>query len=170
MSATESEQFVVRRGEGHHVWLGGMGVDFKISSERTGGLFAIVEHPIEPGRLVPPHVHRDEDECSLVLEGRIGARIGDHIIEAGPGDYVWKPRGVPHTFWNVGPEPARLVEIIVPARFEQFFAELGNLASTCPPEEFVERRTELGQRYSQDFVDGWADDLKETYGLRLLGE
>ena len=99
-----------------------------------------------------------------------GARIGDHVIEAGPGDYVWKPRGVPHTFWNVGPEPARIVEFLVPARFEQFFAELGDLAATCPPEEFVERRTELGRQYNQDWVDGWADDLKQTYGLRLLGE
>lgn len=166
-----AEELVVRRGQGQSVWLGGLGVDFKISGERTGGLFAVVEHPIDPGRLVPPHVHADEDECSLVLEGVIGARIGDVVVEAGPGDYVWKPRGVPHTFWNAGPDPARLVEIIVPAAFEQFFAELGGIAAAgLPPEEFVARRAELGRRFHQDFVDGWADDLKDRYGLRLLGE
>jgi quercetin dioxygenase-like cupin family protein len=165
------EDLVVRRGEGRSVWLGGLGVDFKISGERTGGLFAIVEHPIDAGRLVPPHVHADEDECSFVLEGRIGARIGDVVIEAGPGDYVWKPRGVPHTFWNAGPDPARLVEIIVPAQFEQFFAQLGDLAAAeLPPAEFVTGRAELGRRFHQDFVDGWADELKQRYGLKLLGE
>lgn len=171
MTGTATEQFVVRKGEGRSVWLGGLGVDFKISRERTRGLFAVVEHPIDPGRLVPPHVHSAEDECSLVVEGHVGARIGDVVVEAGPGDYVWKPRGVPHTFWNAGPEPARLVEIIVPGAFEQFFAELGDIAAAgLPPEEFVARRGELGGRYEQDYVDGWADELKARYGLRLLGE
>jgi len=43
--------------EGKSVWLAGLGVDFKISGEQTGGAFSVVEHPIEPGRLVPPHLH-----------------------------------------------------------------------------------------------------------------
>jgi mannose-6-phosphate isomerase-like protein (cupin superfamily) len=166
-----SEQLVVSHGQGRSVWLGGLGVDFKVTGERTGGSFAVVEHPIEAGRLVPPHLHHDEDECSLIVEGRIGARIGDAIVDAGPGDYVWKPRGVPHTFWNPGPEPARLVEIITPARFEGFFAELGALAAQgLPVEEFTARRAQLGARYHQDFVDGWAEELMATYGLRLLGQ
>lgn len=168
---SRSEQLAVEPGQGRSVWLGGLGVDFKVPGDLTGGSFAVVEHPIEAGRLVPPHLHHDEDECSLVIEGRIGARIGDSIVDAGPGDYVWKPRGVPHTFWNAGPEPARLVEIIAPARFEGFFAELGELAERgLPFEEFVAQRAELGARYRQDFVDGWAEELMETYGLRLLGQ
>jgi hypothetical protein len=47
---------VVKPGEGRSVWLGGMGVVFKVSGADTGGVFAVVEHPIEPGRLVLPHV------------------------------------------------------------------------------------------------------------------
>ena len=61
---------VVKPGEGRSVWLGGMGVVFKVSGADTGGAFAVVEHPIEPGRLVLPHVHQQEDEYSYVLEGR----------------------------------------------------------------------------------------------------
>jgi hypothetical protein len=53
---------VVKPGEGRSVWLGGMGVVFKVSGADTGGAFAVVEHPIEPGRLVLPHVHTHEDE------------------------------------------------------------------------------------------------------------
>ena len=166
---TDSRQLTLA-GEGKSVWLGGLGVDFKIYGEQTGGALAIVEHPIEPGRLVPPHLHHDEDEYSYILEGRIGARIGDEIIEAGPGAYVCKPRNVPHTFWNPGPDPARLIEIIAPAGFERFFAELAELFGSVAPEEYPTRRAALGRKYHQDFIDGWADDLKERFGLKLLGE
>ena len=131
---------MVEPGEGASVWLGGIGVDFKIPSELTGGAFSIVEHPLEPGRLIPPHIHYREDELSYVVRGEIGVRIGDRDYVAGPGSYVFKPRNIPHTFWNPGPEPARLIEIISPAGFERFFAELGELAASCPPEEFPERR------------------------------
>jgi uncharacterized cupin superfamily protein len=84
-----------------------MGVVFKLSGADTGGAFAVVEHPIEPGRLVLPHVHKHEDEYSYVLEGTIGARVGDHEVAAvGPGSYLLKPRGLMHTFWNAGQRPA----------------------------------------------------------------
>jgi hypothetical protein len=84
----------MKSDEGHSVWLGGMGVVFKLSGAGTGGAFAIVEHPLEPGRLVLPHVHRHEDENSYVLEATIGARVGDHEVAAiGPGSCLLKPRG-----------------------------------------------------------------------------
>ena len=55
---------VVKPGEGRSVWRDGMGVVLKVSGADTGGAFAVVEHPIEPGRLVLNHVHRHEDESS----------------------------------------------------------------------------------------------------------
>jgi hypothetical protein len=63
----DAPRVVVKPGEGRSVWLGGMGVVFKVSGADTGGAFAVVEHPIEPGRLVLPHVHLHEDEYSYVL-------------------------------------------------------------------------------------------------------
>jgi mannose-6-phosphate isomerase-like protein (cupin superfamily) len=108
----DTPTIVVKPGEGRSVWLGGMGVVYKVSGADTGGAFAVVEHPVEPGRLVLPHVHRHEDEYSYVLEGTIGARVGDREVVAGPGSYLIKPRGLMHTFWNAGPGPARLLEII----------------------------------------------------------
>lgn len=162
---------VVEPGEGDSVALGGIGVDFKIPAEWTGGAFAVVEHPLDVGRLVPPHIHYREDELSYVIEGTVGVRIGDHEYLAGPGTYVWKPREVPHTFWNAGESPARLLEIIWPAGFEQFFARLAELAQQCAPDEFVERRAALAREYDHHFVHGeWVDGLKERYGLKLLGE
>jgi len=162
---------IVGPGEGVQVDLGGLGVHFKVWGESTSGQLAIVEHPMEPGRLVPPHVHHDEDELSYVLEGTFGVRVGEETATVGPGTYVFKPRGVPHTFWNAGPAPARLIELVWPAGFERFFETLGEIARTAGgPEDFAARRAELGRKYHLDFVPDWIPELKAKYGLKLLGE
>ena len=162
---------IVGSGEGKKIDIGGLGVDFKIWGETTGGQLSIVEHPMEAGRLVPPHVHHGEDELSYVLEGRFGVRVGDEVSEVGPGSYVFKPREVPHTFWNPGPAPARLIEIIWPAGFERFFEALGEIVGTAASVEDLEaRRAELAHKHAVDILPDWIDQLKSSYGLRLLGE
>ena len=173
--STTPTQYVIGPGEGAKTNLGGLGVDFKVWGKTTNRVVSIVEHPMEPGRLAPPHVHHDEDELSYVLEGVFGVRIGDMIAEAGPGSYIFKPRDIPHTFWNAGPAPARLIEIITPAGFELFFEALGHLAGQAAtgaisPEEFEAKRAELGAKYHIDFVPEWADELKARFKLKLLGE
>src|SRR5215208_5787446 len=86
------------------------------------------------GLAAPLHRHNREDEYSFVIEGRMGALLGDDVVEAGPGDLVYKPRGQWHTFWNPGDEPARILEIIAPAGFEQFFAELAPVTAGGAPD------------------------------------
>jgi len=105
--------------------LPGLGNRFLMRGGETEGRFALIEHRIPPRTLAAPmHVHRNEDEFSFVLAGRMGAQIGDEVVEAGPGELVRKPRGIPHAFWNPGDEETRLLEIISPAGFEQYFADL----------------------------------------------
>jgi quercetin dioxygenase-like cupin family protein len=114
-----------------------LGVRFLVDGDATGGRFSLVEHPLPPRALgAPPHTHVREDEYSFVLEGRIGLQIGDEVIEAGPGDLVLKPRGIQHAFWNAGDEPARVLEIISPASFENYFRELAPLLEA--PDENAE--------------------------------
>ena len=91
----------------------------------SGGGFSLVEHPMSPRALgAPLHRHSREDEYSFVLEGRVGALLGDEVAEGDPGDLIFKPRNQWHTFWNAGDTPARMLEIISPAGFEKYFAEL----------------------------------------------
>ena len=117
---------------------------------RPAGALAIVEHPIAPGILAAPvHTHSREDECSYVAAGRIGVLIGDREFEAGPGEVIWKPRGVPHTFWNPGPERALVLELIVPGGFEDFFAELGPILAAGPPD--LAAIGELGGRFGLQY-------------------
>lgn len=128
MTGAGSGRIVLSPNEGERVQFGGLGVRFMIGEEETGGNFALVEHPIEPRALAAPmHTHTHEDEYTYVLEGEIGVQVGDEVLIGRPGDLVFKPRGVPHAFWNAGEEPARALEIISPAGFEQYFAEAAAL-------------------------------------------
>ena len=88
---------------------------FLLDAAATGGRFALVQHLFEPRALAAPmHRHRDEDEYSFVLTGRIGAVLGDEELVAEAGNLIVKPRGQWHTFWNAGDEPAAVLEIISP--------------------------------------------------------
>ena len=77
----------------------------------------------------------------------MGALLGDNVVEAGPGDLVYKPRGQWHTFWNAGDEPARILEVISPAGFERFFAEMRRSAARRARPEAM---GELCARYALD--------------------
>ena len=91
---------------------------FKFTSQTTGGLVAIVEHPFAVGLITAAHRHTHEDEHSLVIAGEIGFRSDDNVVVLGPGGYVTKPRGQMHAMWNAGSEPGRIVEVITPGGFE----------------------------------------------------
>lgn len=120
-------------GTGHE--LDGLGNRYIVGSEQTGGRFAVVEHTIPPRALAAPvHPHEHEDEYSFVLSGRMGAMVGEEFVEAGPGEAVLKPRGIPHAFWNAGEEEVRLLEIISPGGFERYFAEIAPLLAAGPPD------------------------------------
>jgi len=151
--------------EGETVNLMALGVRFMIDSETTGGAFSLVEHPLPPRALgAPVHTHRNEDEYSYVLEGRIGVQLGDQVLEAGPGELVFKPRGVPHAFWNAGDEPARLLELISPGGFENYFRELAPLLAATEPDEAA--IGEVVARYDLELDFGTIPVLAETHGLQ----
>lgn len=73
--------------------------------------------PDPPRYQAPLHLHRSEEECWYVLEGRLRFRIGDGEVEAAAGSAVLAPRGRPHTFWNPSTEPARYLLIMTPNTF-----------------------------------------------------
>lgn len=163
----EKQRFVVGPEEGEILQEAAVGVVAKIWGTETNGVISIVEHPVAPGALVPPHTHQSFDEWSYVLEGQVGARIGDTEFTAGPGSYILKPRAIPHTFWNAGPDPARLIELITPAGFERFFERLGEMLrdGSFSPEE-LER---LGEQYGTTYSYEWVPELEERYEIKLLG-
>src|SRR5436190_2858342 len=157
---------VLGPNDGRAGFLGSIGVRFMIDGAETDQGFSLVEHPMPPRALgAPLHRHTREDEYSYVLEGRVGALLGDEVLVGGPGDLIFKPRNQWHTFWNDGDEPARILEIISPAGFEGYFAELVDLggAGQAPPEALAE----LCGRYQLEMDPESVPGLLERFGLRL---
>src|SRR3954468_5962891 len=123
---------IVQPGKGRNGTLGTIGVDFKLWGADTGGAVSVVEHPFAVGALVPPHLHTREDEYSIVTGGEIGFRSGDREVVLAAGGYITKPRGEMHAMWNAGAVPARMIEIISPAGFEDFFREMADAVESGP--------------------------------------
>lgn len=143
-----------------------LGNRFLLRGGDTGQRFALVEHTIPPRALAAPqHTHEHEDEYSFVLSGRMGAQIGDEVVEAEAGDLVLKPRGVQHAFWNASDEETRVLEIISPAGFEQYFVELApELAVEGPPN--LEALAEIRERYGLTMDVTSIERLIAEHGLR----
>ncbi len=121
--------------DGKAGFLGSIGVRFMVDAGESGGGFSLVEHPMSARALAAPlHRHTREDEYSYIIEGRVGALLGDEVVVGAPGDLIFKPRHQWHTFWNAGDEPARLIEIISPGGFERYFAELVELGGSTRAE------------------------------------
>ncbi len=156
---------VVQPGEGRLGQLApGIGVQFKIDGRDTGGLVSIVEHPFEVGALVPPHVHTREDEISIVLEGEIGFRSEDQEVVLAPGGYIIKPHGEVHAMWNAGRTPARMIEVITPAGFEEFFRDFSDITDERIPS--MDEIAGLGDRYGLPFAQPeWLAEVIARYGL-----
>lgn len=142
-----------------------LGTRYIMRSDQTDGRFALIEHTIPPhGLAAPIHTHQNEDEYSFVLSGRMGAMVGDEVVKAGPGELVIKPRGIPHAFWNAGDEEVRLLELISPGGFDQYFADLAPiLAGGGPPD--LEAMAAVRSRYDLAIDPASIGSLKERFGL-----
>src|ERR687898_151653 len=156
---------VVQPGDGRAGRLGpGVGVHFKIEGTDTGGALSVVEHPLDVGALVRPHVHTQEDEISIVLEGEIGFRSEDQEVVLRPGGYIVKPRNQVHAMWNAGHSHARMIEIISPSGFEGFFRGFADLNDAGPID--LAAVASLAADYGLPYADpDWLPDLIARYGL-----
>jgi mannose-6-phosphate isomerase-like protein (cupin superfamily) len=155
--------------DGKSGFLGSIGVRFMIDGAEADERFSLVEHPMSPRALAAPlHRHNREDEYSYIVEGRVGALLGDEVVVGGPGDLIFKPRNQWHTFWNAGDEPARLLEIISPAGFEKFFEELADLGGVAQVEPQV--LADLCGRYALDMDPDSVPGLIERFEVRFPGE
>ena len=143
---------------------GGLGVEWRIDGPDAGDRFTVVHHPIAPGALAAPlHRHHREDEYSYVLQGTLGALLGEDVVTAGPGTWVFKPREQWHTFWNAGDDPCYLIEVISPGGFENYFREVA--ASWGDLEAFAR----INDRYELDMDFDSVPELCERFGLTFPG-
>jgi mannose-6-phosphate isomerase-like protein (cupin superfamily) len=97
----------------------------KVSGKDTDGDMYVFEstRAKEGGPIL--HVHYDQDEWWYILEGDFLVKVGDKTYQAKPGDFVFGPRGVPHTFAKVGEGQSKLIIGFQPAgKMEEYFISI----------------------------------------------
>jgi mannose-6-phosphate isomerase-like protein (cupin superfamily) len=105
-SPSPSGSLLIPFGAGEKFDTGRLGIHWKINGSQTAARFSVVHHQPPPRTLAAPlHRHHREDEHFYVLLGSFGALLGDDVVKAEPGTWVFKPRGQWHTFWNAGDTP-----------------------------------------------------------------
>lgn len=144
----------------------GLTATTRLSVAQTGSI-SIVEHVFSPGVLVPPHRHTREDEISYVVEGEIGFRSDGREVSLGAGGYIVKPRGELHSMWNAGRGSARMIEIISPAGFENYFVDLAAAVAAAGRRPDPEVTTAIASRYGLTFDLTEVPDLVARHGLTL---
>lgn len=120
---TQATDSVVWNGVTYHI---------RLNVAATGGRLSIFESEDQPGYGPPRHVHHQEDETFLVLDGEVAFLLGETSQTCLPGDTVFVPRGTVHTFCVRGHKPARMLTVMTPGGFEGFFREMSKGAFRIP--------------------------------------
>lgn len=139
-------------------------VSILIDGTETGGAFALWEGVQKPGSEPPLHVHHTSDETFCILEGRMRFLIGGQVYDAGPGDVVFAPRGIPHAF-KIKSAVARALTLCTPAGFEEWFRVLGEPAASFELPDHVSPFSEadypkmlaLGRQLHTEVIGGNVD-------------
>ena len=145
--------YVLQPGAGEaHAFLGGR-LSIKATAQQTEGRFAAVEFWGPKAFGSPVHVHSNDDEFFIVLDGDVRFRLGDEVTDAGPGSIIYGPRQVPHAF-TMNSEEARVLLFFGPAGVEGFFRDASAYVATVPAGEPPDPGSlaEIAARYGQQFV------------------
>lgn len=150
-------EILLDQGEGESYWVLGDIYEFKATGKQTNGAFTVIDQIIRPQGGPPPHIHHREDEAFYVLEGRFAFMCADkqNVFEA--GSFIYIPKGVLHTFKNIGEQHGRLLVTITPAGLEDFFYAIGTRATdTAAPPPFdpsvLDKVMELSKVYQMDII------------------
>jgi mannose-6-phosphate isomerase-like protein (cupin superfamily) len=151
----DSKGYLLTPDDGPQLWLLGTRMNIKAGGAQTGGALTLIEWSAPAGFGPPLHVHGLDDEGFYILDGEISIECGDQHFTAGPGDFTFLPRGIPHTFL-VTRGPVRGLQINAPAGFEDFIAEAGRPAQRPglpePTEPDIPRLAAAGQRYGHQIL------------------
>ena len=124
---------IIPPGAAHTVTAFGSAIDFKLEGKDTGGALCLGIATTPPGVGPPLHVHQQDDELFIVIEGELSFQTPDGPVSATAGTVVFLPRGVPHTFRNTGSAPSRHWVLTAPSGFEAFYARCAELFANGPP-------------------------------------
>jgi len=127
MSATNRPS-VVGPDDGESIQLGSTRMRILEDGGTTGHRLGIGEITLAPHTEGPPqHRHAQHDEGFYVVSGTVHFTVGDTTYEAPPGTLAMIPPGAPHTFANLGDEPAVLLNTFTPDLYVRYFHDLRDM-------------------------------------------
>jgi quercetin dioxygenase-like cupin family protein len=116
-----------------------------LDAEDTRGSFSLLEIEARPGTEPPYHVHERADETFYLLDGRVSFMVDGKVYDVVPGETLFLPRLVPHTF-RIRSASARALLTVTPSGFENYFRTLGQAAGSLsipkpapPPPNFFQK-------------------------------
>lgn len=148
----------VPAGTGLAYWGPGELMTFLLTGEETRGAYFLAEISVAPGGGTPPHIHQRDDESFQLLEGTLTIEVGGDSITASPGDFVYLPRGIAHSFKNTGGGVAKARVLVTPAGLEGFFVEVfepatdRSVPSPAPNQELIGRALAAAPRYGLELL------------------
>ena len=116
---------------------------FLVRAEHSNGTLLALQTTAPAGEGPPLHSHTREEETIYVVSGDFRWQVGDEISAAPPGSFAFIPRGVPHTWQNIGGRPGTILVTFMPAGMEGFFERLSRMRE-FDPEEFRAAGAEHG--------------------------
>ncbi|HLE89455.1 MAG TPA: cupin domain-containing protein [Candidatus Limnocylindria bacterium] len=161
------EPKVVRADDARHISLYDVSFRYGVGSAESDGTLSMLEVTIPPKTLIKPHMHSLEDEYTLILDGTVGACLGENTVEEIPaGSWLVKPRSTRHAMWNVFDEPAHILEVVIPGGIERYFEQIAPVLMEHGP-EWTQRYNELAAEFGLTIFDDWSTELKARYGITL---
>lgn len=118
---TQAKPIIMQPGMGKELSAFGNVLTVMLAGEQTGETIMVASEWTSPGGGPPPHIHQNEDEIFLVIEGRIHYFLDGKGVEVEPGGLIYLPKGVIHSYRNIGTTPSRHWIITTPSGFERFF-------------------------------------------------
>jgi len=123
----------------------------RIRSADTGGRIGFFEEIVPPGAGVPLHIHHNEDEMFNVRAGHFRICCGEETFDVHPGDVTVLPRGIPHSFFNIGETEGWLDVTVTPGGFETMFLHASEAGVDA-----AGRFMELAPQYGLEMLPGQA--------------
>ncbi|MBP2551575.1 putative cupin superfamily protein [Neorhizobium galegae] len=99
----------------------------RTSVVETDGLYMTLEIIADPRNGVPMHVHANEEECFIVLEGSLHLVNGDQRLNLSAGDVATVKRGTPHAWCNISEKSVRILIVFAPGHMERTFRRIGSM-------------------------------------------
>jgi quercetin dioxygenase-like cupin family protein len=132
-----SDVVIARSGEGTRVHAFGSDMLFALTAEQTAGVLSLGLAVVPAGHGPPLHVHDNDDELFLVLEGEYRFVVNGEFYDAEAGSAVFLPRGTEHTFTVVGDKPGKHWALVTPGGFDRFYSRCGEVFGIPGPPDFA---------------------------------